>query len=461
MTTSLTRNHFEKENISNNRNITANTTNHSSYKIHTPPRLRSINISKNTASKKNTLPLATLTNVTMIMNHDDEAEDFSFAKLKGAIQSFEQRQKAHFINSCPPQQLQQQHYNKFELKTNLSNSSYATQSTSCATVNSKITSCSSFGSVDSNGTSTSVVTRDDVNCARSVGQLSSQPTEIDNNHNDEDFSFQKLKEKAIGLEKNVVHNTRIGANSKLCSNSITFNINNNVKCSSNEDFSFETLRQKALTPIKNKTIKTQHHRVAPHTNCGQTRHLVPPKTPIAPLSVSHLRPKSTTKQIQTPSTKQEAMDRQQPLRETVNNCKNTAFNPNRFQFKPKIRKEEVQATNDAMASVQKLSQWLSDDPFEKKKQLLIRKGEQIACKSKAFEHEELLNGMLKTNKESRAKREKHYFPEGKVSQNKDWLQNHAFGDKKKLGNGENDHVCGVMEKKKMIEAALKSKSNRR
>lgn len=447
--TSLTRNHFDKENISNNRNITTAANNHSIYKKHTPPRVRSINIISNNTPSKNTLPKAPLTNVTMIMNHDDEAEDFSFSKLKGAIQSFEQRQKAQYSSSCPRQQQQQQHYYKFELKTNLSNSSNATQST-CATGNSKITSCSSFGSVDSSGTSTSVVTRDDVNCVRSEGQLSSQMSEInDSNHNDEDFSFQKLKQKAIGLEKAVVHNNRIGADGN------TFN--NNVQVS-DEDFSFQTLRQKALTPIKNKTNKPQHHRIAPHTICGQSKRLVPPQAPIVPLFVSHLRPpKSTTKQIQTPSTKEETKDKQQPLQQTVNNCKNTAFNPNRFQFKPKIRKEDVEATNDTTASVQKLSQWLSDDPFEKKKQLLIRKGEQIACKSKAFEHEELVNGLLKTTKESRAQREKHYFPEGKVSQNKEWLQNHAFGDKKKL---ENDHVCSVMEKKKMIEAALKSKSNR-
>ena len=444
MTTSLTRNHFDKENISNNRNITPATHN-SIYKKHTPPRLRSINITSKNTPSRNTLHKAPFTNATMILNHYHEAEDFSFSKLKGAIQSFEQRQKAHYSSSCPrQQQQQQQHFNKFELKTNLSNSSNATQST-CATGNSKITSCSSFGSVDISGTSTSVVTRDDVNCVRSEGRLSSHMSEIDdNNHNYEDFSFQKLKQKAIGLEKAVVHNNGIGANSNA--------FHNNVN-GSDEDFSFQTLRQKALTPIKNKTNKPQNHRIVPHTICGQSRRLVPPQAPIVPSNVSHSRPKSTTKE--------EAIAKQQPLQHTVNNCKNTTFNPNRFQLKPKIRKEDVQATNDTMASVQKLSQWLSDDPFEKKKQLLIRKGEQIACKSKAFEHEELVNGLLKTTKESRAQREKHYFPEGKVSHNKEWLQNHAFGDKKKVENGENDHVCGVMEKKKMIEAALKSKPIRR
>lgn len=56
------------------------------------------------------------------------------------------------------------------------------------------------------------------------------------------------------------------------------------------------------------------------------------------------------------------------------------------KFKPKINKNEIQATNGKSASVKKLSQWLDNDPFEShKKQLPLRRGRNIVNKSRIFE----------------------------------------------------------------------------
>jgi hypothetical protein len=76
-----------------------------------------------------------------------------------------------------------------------------------------------------------------------------------------------------------------------------------------------------------------------------------------------------------------------------------------------VKKEEVEATDNSMASVQKLSQWLSDDPFQRKKQITIRKSEQVAHKSRAFESDEILKTLVggSNKKETRVEREKEHL----------------------------------------------------
>lgn len=62
-----------------------------------------------------------------------------------------------------------------------------------------------------------------------------------------------------------------------------------------------------------------------------------------------------------------------------------APNPVRFRMKPKINKEDVEATDDKRVSVKTLSAWISDDPFEQKKLRHIRSGVRVINKSRAFE----------------------------------------------------------------------------
>lgn len=61
------------------------------------------------------------------------------------------------------------------------------------------------------------------------------------------------------------------------------------------------------------------------------------------------------------------------------------YTPAQRKFRPKIKKEEVAATNKTSASVQKLSAWLSNDPFEQKKIRPKVRGRNILTKARAFE----------------------------------------------------------------------------
>lgn len=54
-------------------------------------------------------------------------------------------------------------------------------------------------------------------------------------------------------------------------------------------------------------------------------------------------------------------------------------------YKPKMRPDEVQATNEGYASVAKLSEWLANDPTSTKKKKHVRRGKNIISKSRTFE----------------------------------------------------------------------------
>jgi hypothetical protein len=56
-------------------------------------------------------------------------------------------------------------------------------------------------------------------------------------------------------------------------------------------------------------------------------------------------------------------------------------------FRPKITKDEVQATNEGYASVAKLSEWLANDPTSTKKIKHIRRGKNVISKSRNYEKE--------------------------------------------------------------------------
>jgi hypothetical protein len=296
-------------------------------------------------------------------------------------------------------------------------------------------------SIHSKATSTPTKVRRD----KGQGQVQGQ----DEDENQEDFSFSKLKEKAQQAPSTPIRK-KINAGSGI-----------------------GTPSRKLSTPVRKGGGMS---RIAPHTVCAKTRlPLVPPTIdPIVPFKRSTSTPKKRANGINNgsiDSLSTSSLSHQVPSHVPTSisgtsapqtEMKNTKFNnPSRFQFKPKIKKEEVQATNNSIASVQKLSKWLSDDPFDKRKTIHIRKGEGVANKSRAFEHEELVNGKLRMKKESRVQQERQYFPEGKVSQSKDWLQNRAFGEKKEGEDVDekDDQHLGVMEKRKLIESAFKKKQN--
>jgi hypothetical protein len=56
-----------------------------------------------------------------------------------------------------------------------------------------------------------------------------------------------------------------------------------------------------------------------------------------------------------------------------------------IRAKPKIKKEEVQATDDTHASVAELSAWLAEDPTSQKKLRHVRRGRHVIFMSRMFE----------------------------------------------------------------------------
>ncbi len=90
-----------------------------------------------------------------------------------------------------------------------------------------------------------------------------------------------------------------------------------------------------------------------------------------------------------------------------------AATPLRFRTKPKLKKEDVAATNDKRVSVKTLSSWMSDDPFEQKKLRHIRTGAKVIAKSRIFEPTQTKNIAMNIEK-------------GSVRNKQAWLSNEAF-----------------------------------
>jgi hypothetical protein len=106
--------------------------------------------------------------------------------------------------------------------------------------------------------------------------------------------------------------------------------------------------------------------------------------------------------------------------------------PMRFQAKPRIKKEDVEATDSKRVSVKTLSSWMSDDPFEQKKVRTVRTGSNVIAKSRVFEKE----------KEMRADRQCD-IRAGSVEERSAWLSG-AF---KHEGDENGVAVTSAQEKK--------------
>ncbi len=88
-------------------------------------------------------------------------------------------------------------------------------------------------------------------------------------------------------------------------------------------------------------------------------------------------------------------------------------------YKPKMRPDEVQATNEGYASVAKLSEWLANDPTSTKKKKHVRRGKNIINKSRTFEKDMENVIVIETN-----------MPRGAVQDRKKLIQG-AFRDEAK------------------------------
>ena len=113
--------------------------------------------------------------------------------------------------------------------------------------------------------------------------------------------------------------------------------------------------------------------------------------------------------------------------------------PSRRFGKPRIKKQEVEATDEGNATVHKLSEWLQDDPFEKR-QRAVRKGAQVGATSRTFDpHQKIV-----------VTRDLEQFKGGNVADRQKWLRA-AF----KQGEDSAEELSNVTEKTKRLESTFR------
>ncbi|KAL7464692.1 hypothetical protein ACHAXS_005029 [Conticribra weissflogii] len=150
----------------------------------------------------------------------------------------------------------------------------------------------------------------------------------------------------------------------------------------------------------------------------------------------------------------------------------TAATTLRFRAKPKISKEDVQATDDKRVSVKTLSEWISDDPFEQKKVRQVRSGAKVIAKSRAFETDQVSEAAKKVEVKLGSVHEKQAWLSGAFKQeSSDGRPKPAFASDK-LNNPrphQNKHkkeeespervLKSVNEKKEWLKNAFKGKED--
>jgi hypothetical protein len=352
---------------------------------------------------------------------NDSKENFSFQKLRGTVVQFEKKQKEHFQNNNIRNGLCHKDGNDQRRSTD------EVQKTAL-----KIGKTYSAHHEESSG----------IDAKRHNSQENLTETKTSSSKakklEDEDFSFQTLRQRAI--EKSNAGSAK-GIKRK----------------EEEEDFSFQKLKERAINPDKSNNKNNKAKVVAKYDH----RHVSNPATTPGRRTTSLPRtPLDDSKGVMIPS--RLGTNFSTPKKgATPTPKKGTPFDLNTYKFTPKIRKEEVQATDNSHASVHKLSQWLADDPFEKKRQIMIHKGDQIASKAKIFEKEETVHGEIE-KKQSRVEREREYFREGGVSEGKQWLRN-AFGSNPQddANVDINEEDLGVLHKKRMFEEGVAFKKTKK
>jgi hypothetical protein len=256
--------------------------------------------------------------------------------------------------------------------------------------------------------------------------------QVSNPEKEEDFSFQKLRGRALELERKVMESS--GSRTPIKNVCNKKSIANSTK--QQEDFSFQALREKALKLEKRALADP---RVEDLSNRKEISRLDEQKT--NPVSLDKKRSEPTS----TPTKKTD-----------IGPNGKESYTPNRLNkyYKQRIKKEEVEATDMSHASVQKLSQWLAEKPFEKhKKPVVTRKGVHIVNKARVFEKDYTATVLEEINKQ--------YFPSGKVSKGKQWLEK-AFKntDDNDESNSEESEQIHVSDKAKLFENAFKASKRR-
>lgn len=252
---------------------------------------------------------------------------------------------------------------------------------------------------------------------------------------EEDFSFQKLRGKALEMERKTIES--VMKTPTKCHSGTGFpgnkqSIDDSLK--QKEDFSFQALREKALKMEKRSQaseVKHDDSSTRKASNRSQSQKMQGEKMNTCAIIKKRSEPSSpliTKKSDNSTSGKE-------------------SYTPNRLNeyYKQRINKQEVEATDMSHASVKKLSQWLAENPFENhKKPVVARKGVHIVTKARVFEKDYDVTVIEEVKKQD--------FPTGKVSECKQRLQN-AF----KIVEDSEESKSDVSDKAKIFENAFKAK----
>ena len=142
-----------------------------------------------------------------------------------------------------------------------------------------------------------------------------------------------------------------------------------------------------------------------------------------------------------------------------------APNPVRFRMKPKINKEDVEATDDKRVSVKTLSAWISDDPFEQKKLKHIRSGIRVINKSRVFESDkkkidvQVESGSVHEKQAWLSSAFKHENQEARPPVNKEKPQTLRAYQNKPKPQSPDKCLMSVNEKKEWLNNAFKKNDN--
>lgn len=147
--------------------------------------------------------------------------------------------------------------------------------------------------------------------------------------------------------------------------------------------------------------------------------------------------------------------------------------PVRFATKPRIKKSDVEATDDKRVSVKTLSSWMSDDPFEQKKNVrIIRTGHNVITKSRAFEKDQELKADRQCDIKPGSVEERLAWLSGAFKHDGDENTQPFQGEKKVVRTYQSTHkkeekpsegpkleLMSVREKKEWLSKAFKNKSD--
>lgn len=176
------------------------------------------------------------------------------------------------------------------------------------------------------------------------------------------------------------------------------------------------------TPSKPSTVKESVTSYVPSTNSHHVHssalhHMLPARYHCSTQYQKHRNVVTLTQSTIVPTKQSSTIKSTNPNSASVVKGRGPTVRATPIRLKPKIKSEEVQATNEGYASVAKLSAWLADDPTSTKKLKQLRRGANVIAKSRKFD-KELVNVVV----------EQTGLPRGGVSRRRDAIEQSCLAE---------------------------------